>query len=161
MPLEIPPLRQRLDDIPCLVQAFLEFFSKEHKITVPRLSADALANLKGRRWEGNVRELKNLIERIVVLNGDKGEIIAGDLPPDQDNNQPRQSAFRPTERLSTVDKLIEEYILFVLNEVGHHQAKASEILGMNRRTLYRKLKSYSKRSQNVLEYRSLAERLIH
>ena len=159
VPLAIPPLRHRPDDIPCLVRSFLEFFSQEHKIPVPRLSPDALENLIRRRWEGNVRELKNPIERIVVLSGHKSEIVAGDLPPDQDN-QPEQCDFRP-EQLSTVDRLAEQYILYVLNKVGHHQGRASEILGMNRRTLYRKLKSYSKKSQNVLEYRSLAERLIH
>ena len=161
VPLEIPPLRHRPDDIPCLVQAFLEFFSQGHKMPAPRLSPDALENLMRRRWEGNIRELKNLIERVVVLNGHKGEIIASDLPSDRDNNQSESGDLRSAKRLSTVDELMEQYILYVLNAVDHHQGRASEILGINRRTLYRKLKSYSSKSQNVAGCRGLIDHLIH
>ena len=161
VPLEIPPLRDRPDDIPGLIQTFLESFAKEHQVPVPRLSHEALENLVRRRWQGNVRELKNLIERVVVLNGHKPEISAGDLPSDRENCRLDQDNFKPSERMSTMDELAEQYILYVLQKVGQHQGRASEILGINRRTLYRKLKAYSNESQNLSEYSSLIEHLMH
>jgi len=80
----IPPLRERIDDIPLLVAHFLQLYGRQHQVNGPQLSTDAMDALLTYRWPGNIRELKNVIERIVLMKPGR-TIRAADLPPDVTN----------------------------------------------------------------------------
>jgi DNA-binding NtrC family response regulator len=79
--LSLPPLRERIDDIPLLVEHFLDSFSRQHRVSTPRVSPAALEVLMAHRWPGNVRELKNVLERL-VLRAKGPTITPSELPPD-------------------------------------------------------------------------------
>ncbi len=130
-----PPLRERGDDILLLANHFIKKFSKELDKPVPRFSDQALQVLKNYNWPGNVRELENLIQRLLVMTD--GEIIdIPDLPPFL-----RFSALREKGLNRTLEEVISEYILNVLESVGGNKTKAAKILGISRKTLRNKLKS--------------------
>ncbi len=135
--IELPPLRERKEDIPLLVQHFVERFGKEPK-AISGVSEEALRILVNYAWPGNVRELENVIQRGIALCQHE-VILPEDLPAsmlqEADENL-LEKGFR--ERL-TVDQLEKEYIRKVLIEVGGNKSKAAEILGLDRKTLYRKL----------------------
>jgi len=80
--IEVPPLRERRDDIPCLLRHFLAAFSNMHRLPAPEINADALERLLTYDWPGNVRELKNVAERLVVGSGGGGHMGVGSLPPE-------------------------------------------------------------------------------
>ena len=129
-----PPLRERGDDILLLANHFIKKFSKELDKPVPRFSDQALQVLKNYNWPGNVRELENLIQRLLVMTD--GEIIdIPDLPPFL-----RFSALREKGLNRTLEEVISEYILNVLESVGGNKTKAAKILGISRKTLRNKLK---------------------
>lgn len=130
----LPPLHDRGEDILLLVQLFTEKLSKEMNRPAPRFSDKVLHVFKNYRWQGNVRELENLVQRLVVLSD--GELIdVADLP-----EQMRFSI----DRCQGVDRpLIEveaEYISNVLGSVKGNKTKAAEILGIDRKTLREKLR---------------------
>jgi transcriptional regulator with GAF, ATPase, and Fis domain len=77
----IPPLRDRVDDIPLLVNYYVTSYSQTHRLPAPEITAEALDVLMAYRWPGNIRELKNVVERIVLRSGGRS-VAAGDLPPD-------------------------------------------------------------------------------
>ncbi|MCK4420865.1 sigma-54-dependent Fis family transcriptional regulator [candidate division WOR-3 bacterium] len=130
-----PPLRERGDDILLLANHFIKKFSKELDKPVPRFSDQALQVLKNYNWPGNVRELENLIQRLLVMTD--GEIIdIPDLPPFL-----RFSALREKGLNRTLEEVISEFILNVLESVGGNKTKAAKILGISRKTLRNKLKS--------------------
>ena len=139
IPLMIPPLRERPEDIPLLANAFL---TKHSPGVPPPLSQEAITELKQYSWEGNARELENAIERALVLSGGSA-IEASDLAlSNEDAGQAAQfeetllsEAFR--QRL-TVRELTDLYIDRVLDECGGRKGEAARILGLNRRTLYRR-----------------------
>lgn len=126
----IPPLRERQNDIPLLVDHQVKSNAAfKHK----RFSGDALRILSEYPWPGNVRELQNVVHRVLLLS--KNDLIEpDDLPADLTAN-PNLSG----RRLEDVER---EHILTVLKEVGGHKGKAAEILGVDPKTLYRKLLSY-------------------
>ena len=144
--LEIPPLRDRVEDIPLLVEHFLEEFAPEHDREVPpTLSRDALRVLKRYSWPGNVRELRNVIESaLIFLKG--GEIEVTDLPVEVRSSQgvvaartPVQSPHGETRSMAEIERqAIEE----TLERTGGHRAEAARLLGIGLRTLQRKLKDY-------------------
>jgi DNA-binding NtrC family response regulator len=78
--IDVPPLRDRRDDIPCLLRHFLSTFSNMHRLPIPEIATDALERLLTYDWPGNVRELKNVAERLVVSGGTSGQIGVGSLP---------------------------------------------------------------------------------
>ena len=139
IPIEIPPLRERPEDIPLLATAFL----RKHADGRPRrLSAAALERLQHCVWEGNARELENVIERALALS-DASEIGLEDLPlptetpaaPPADPQSLVRDAF---ERRLTLAELEDLYIDQVLAQTGGNKVQAARILGINRRTLYRR-----------------------
>jgi DNA-binding NtrC family response regulator len=137
--MQIPPLAQRRDDIPLLVQHFLTKFSIRMKKDVTSIAPAALAILMGYAFPGNIRELENVIERgVAITNGDT--IAVEHLPP---NLQKSESlAFGKRDgKLPTLEEQERHYIRRVLDEVGGNQTAASEILGINRVSLWRKLKA--------------------
>jgi two-component system response regulator AtoC len=143
VPVALPPLRARGRDVLVLAQAFLERFAQQAGKPVRGLSAPAADKLLGYRWPGNVRELGNCIERAVALTR-FAEITVEDLPEkirDYRKSHVVLAADSPAE-LVPLDEVERRYILHVLDQVGGSRTIASRVLGLDRKTLYRRLKAY-------------------
>lgn len=141
--IDLPPLRKRKEDIPLLVMHFLNRFNRELKKKVVQVSAEAMKIFMDYSWPGNVRELENVIQRAVTLS--RGEtVVPDDLPSPMtrtDNNRYNSARDLASEKNWTLRDLEGEYIRLVLDRAGGNRSRASEILGIDRKTLYRKLKS--------------------
>ena len=141
--LDVPPLRDRIDDVPLIAEHFLKRFVRETGRKIRGFSDPAIEKLKGYRWPGNVRELKNVVERAVAL-GSGPTIDAGDIwLSELDVGAPVVGAanghsYRP-ESLEEVEK---RHILETLNHTDWNKSQAAAILGIERSTLDRKIKSY-------------------
>jgi DNA-binding NtrC family response regulator len=137
--LKLPPLRERREDIPLLVDAFLKKCGASRGKEVKAVSESALAMLMDYGWPGNVRELENIIERAVTLTrGDK--IIPEDLPPTiQGSRGDRRVLDDAAERTLPLEAVEKEYILKILEKMGGNKYQAAHALGIDRKTLYRKL----------------------
>jgi DNA-binding NtrC family response regulator len=136
--IELPPLRDRKEDIPLIIQHFITKFNKNLKKNVSGISEQALKLLFNYAWPGNVRELENIIERAITLT--QGEVISlEDLPTPMAHEEDKDSTGKALREKYTVDQLEKEYIKKVLIEAGGNKSKAAQILGLNRKTLYRKL----------------------
>jgi DNA-binding NtrC family response regulator len=137
LPIALPPLRERRRDIPLLVQHFRRQLAEEGTVPAP-LGAETMTPLLAHQWPGNVRELEHWVERIALA-----ERAA---PPAPRSAHPVTApgvefAAFDAERL-TLDALERRYILHVLAQERGHQSRAADRLGIDRRTLYRKLKEY-------------------
>ena len=143
--LVLPKLRDRREDIPALAEHFLDFAMKLYKRSGVRFAEDAIPALQEFSWPGNVRELRNLIERtLVMLEG--SEITAGDLGLKSSARMEKAPAldFQMSFPVGTSLKEMElEAIRRTLEFTGGDKAKAAEILGINQRTIYRKLPELS------------------
>jgi len=136
--IEIPPLRERGDDIFLLTQHFAAKFAEELGKPKLRFSENALSVLKNYHWPGNVRELENVVQRLVVMT--EGNLIeVPDLP-----SLMRFSALQKTGLHRTLAEVEADYIGNVLASVGGNKTKAAEILGIDRKTLREKLSRKSK-----------------
>ena len=139
VPIRVPPLRRRKEDIPILVHHFLEKFSKKIKRHMPEVSPEAMELLKEYAWPGNVRELEHIIERILILE-DTDIIRTRDLPSFISQ---REGDFRMfSEELFNLRELEKRYIRFVLRRTKGKKKQAADILGINRKTLGMKIKKY-------------------
>jgi DNA-binding NtrC family response regulator len=144
IPIEVPPLRERREDIPLLLKHFLEAGSRERGRPVPVLSREAEDRLLGHAWPGNVRELENAIERLVVLCGER-EIGEADLPaalrrpsapaPHAPQLPPTGLSFR-----DVVEDFETHLILQALEQTHWNKNRAAQLLGLNRTTLIEKIK---------------------
>ena len=133
----VPPLRGRPEDIPKLIAHFVR---RMRAVSAPRLSARALDRLIAYPWPGNVRELENTIERLALFS--RGRTIeAEDLPEKFREAKPKveESLF---EGLPTLDEIEKRYLVHVLGRVEGNRTRAAEILGIDRRTLYRMLERF-------------------
>jgi DNA-binding NtrC family response regulator len=130
----VPPLRERAADIPLLAQHFLAKFARETGRPVKRLAPEAVALLVGYHWPGNVRELEHTIERAVALASSE-TLLAHDLPA-QVRQEPERAPRVPVAGM-TLEDLKHWYVNKVLEEAGGNKLRAAELLGINRRTLYR------------------------
>lgn len=140
IPVVIPPLRHRKDDIPILAEHFLKKFSATNNARVKGFTKRAVAKLMSMRWEGNVRELENIIERAVVLC--TGSLIdEADLPTGGAETS-EQFFSGAISDFPTIEQLERRYIHVILEKTGGRKDKAAQILGINRRTLYRKEREY-------------------
>lgn len=136
--IELPPLRERREDIPLLVQHFIRKFSQDLKKNISGISEEALKIFLNYTWPGNVRELENVIQRAITLS--QHEIIhLEDLPPSMLQERDKNILEKAVQEKYTIDQLEKEYIKRILVEVGGNKSKAAEILGLDRKTLYRKL----------------------
>jgi DNA-binding NtrC family response regulator len=151
--LRIPPLRDRREDIPLLANHFLTTFAEENGRPDMRFSHGAMRALMNARWEGNVRELRNLVESLAVL-APEDEIRVDDLPaeyrkpapeapvPDAPSSQPEPENEPPAGATMTMDEIERRAILGALEKTGGNRTQAAELLGIGLRTLQRKLKEY-------------------
>ena len=137
VPIQIPPLSERTEDILPLSQHFIGRFSEKFGRESIRLGNDAADALARYRWPGNVRELEHAIERAVLLS-DSDTIDPGDLPPEITRPTRENTNTAPM----TLDELEREHILKRLDECGGNRSEAARQLGISRNTLARKLKSY-------------------
>jgi DNA-binding NtrC family response regulator len=160
--LRIPSLTERREDIPLLANHFLDQFVRENGREPMRFSSDAMRRLMGAPWEGNVRELRNVVESLVVLtpgdvieDADLPAEVRGDgapLPPTPDGVLPSEPpVVAPTSSADapasipvgvTMDEIERRAILQALEATGGNRTKAAEMLGIGLRTLQRKLKEY-------------------
>ncbi len=135
--IDIPPLRERGDDILLLINHFATKFAEEYSKPVPRFSDKALQSLRNYHWPGNVRELENVIQRLIVMT--EGEVIeVSDLP-----SLMRFSALRKTGLNRSLAEVEAEHIRNVMASVKGNKTHAAKILGIDRKTLRSKLKRYS------------------
>ena len=135
IPLHIPPLRERRDDIPLLIEAFLEEFERLSPKGRIELSDATIRELQARPWPGNVRELRNTIRRVVIAGGSLPPEAAGTAALETAPASPPESAHR---RLPDLER---EAIERAMHEAGGNVAAAAAALGLSRATLYRRLKS--------------------
>ncbi len=140
IPFQVPPLRERSEDIPLLVDHFNQRFSREYGKKPKTFSEDAIAAMQGYDWFGNIRELKNMIERIVIMNAGS-DISASDLPKLEPTNETMSVNFRfPTFKDAT-DAYQREFIQHKLAEFDGNVAKAAEHMGVDRSHLYRRMRN--------------------
>ena len=140
IPIVIPPLRHRQEDIPILAEYFLKKYSATNRSSVRGFTKRAVSKLMGLKWEGNVRELENVIERAVVLCT-AGLIDESDIPsPETASAETFFGA--ATGDFPTLEQLERRYIEMIMEKTAGRKDKASQILGINRRTLYRKEREY-------------------
>jgi len=147
LPFQVPPLRNRKDDIPRLCQHFLLFFCSKESREIKSISEEALKALKAYNWPGNVRELKNLIERLVIMTPGK-TINLSDLPLgiNQNNSQNEQQKLNTKELPSSYREAKEvfekQFLEKKLNENNWNVSKTAEEIGLERSNLHRKIKHY-------------------
>jgi DNA-binding NtrC family response regulator len=138
--LQVPPLAERKDDIPLLCHYFLEKFSAAQGKRVDRVSDEVMEILMNYAFPGNVRELENIMERAVTLASGSTVELAH-LPMDLREHRFEVQRREKTE-LPTLDEHEREYVAWVLDQVKGNKTKAAEILGIDRVSLWRKLKRY-------------------
>jgi len=131
----IPPLRERKEDITELSLHFLKRYCRKLSKTISGFSPEALEGLNTYHWPGNVRELENVIERAVTLC-DTDTVHSHDL------SIPLPLSVTDKGRHVSLEHMEKEHILSVLRETRGNQSKASQLLGIDRKTLYLKLKKY-------------------
>ncbi len=137
----LPTLKERREDIPLLVHHFIEKYNAETGKRVQGLAPSAMALLQGYAWPGNIRELRNTVERAMILVD--GEIIGEEqLPPDMQSSRPEAATLRVPLGIP-IDKVEKEYILASLQRNGGNKARTAEILGISEKTLYNKLNRYA------------------
>lgn len=155
VPIHVPPLRERPEDIPLLANAFLSHFWRKHRkpdLAPPKLTKGAYGVLRGRAWAGNVRELQNVIEHAVVLLEPGADVKAEDLPfvdiPRNPNDVSLEAEVRNDEggyyaaRDRLVAKFERTFITRALVRAGGNVSKASRVTGIDRTTFYRMMERH-------------------
>jgi transcriptional regulator with PAS, ATPase and Fis domain len=140
----LPDLRDRREDIPLLLEHFLERFAGsngENGAKTRYFSKDAMRLLLSSDWPGNVRELENAVEHACAI-GIEPMLKISDLPPHLNGLVGKMRTIMPIGEKRTLDEVERRHILFILEETGDNHVRAAEILGIDRRTLYRKLDKY-------------------
>ena len=155
VPIKLPPLRQRQEDIPLLAAHFLTYYWQRHRQVgerIPRLSESAIAFLRSRPWRGNVRELQNVIEHVAVLAEPEQVIQPSDIPLYEDSpdwTPPEPAALAATSFAAGTDEAFHaakdrligqferEYLTRLVTRAGGNMSKAARLAGIDRTTLYR------------------------
>jgi transcriptional regulator of acetoin/glycerol metabolism len=128
--IEVPPLRERVEDIPCLVETFIRRHATEARV---RCSPEVLQALTRLDWPGNVRQLENLV-RGVLVRRHRGDVCLVDLPP-------AYLAAARRRRLTRIEQVERDAIVAELRTAGN-KVEAARLLGISRATLYRKIRTY-------------------
>jgi two-component system nitrogen regulation response regulator NtrX len=151
IPIRVPPLRDRNEDVPALVRHFADLFSREHNRRPQRFTAAALEHLQKARWKGNVRELRNTVERLIIMTpGDT--IDVHDLrdivriesrPAGPDNEKERPGTLREFKEVAERSFLVDK-----LREHNWNISRTAEVIGTPRSNLYKKLEQYGISQEN-------------
>jgi two-component system NtrC family response regulator len=143
VPLNLPPLRQRREDIPVLIEHFLTRVCKRHNRSLKTFSADALERLVSARWPGNVRQLRNVVERLVVtVHSDT--IHADEIPTDLDPTISGAQSAELCTLADAVEQAEKKTIQAALAACGYHREKSATMLGVSVRTLHYKMNRYGR-----------------
>jgi two-component system response regulator HydG len=139
VPIHLPPLRDRLEEIPILAEHFLAMYSRKNRRTIRGFTPEATQALLRYDWPGNVRELENVIERAVILT--VGDVVTPDVLPAHIRGEeaPRTES---GEQLTLLEQAERDLIVQAMLACGGNRTRAAEQLGMSRRSLYNKLKRY-------------------
>ncbi|HKJ87129.1 MAG TPA: sigma 54-interacting transcriptional regulator, partial [Gammaproteobacteria bacterium] len=153
--IEMPPLRERTEDIPALTHHFVQEVAAQYDREVEGFTAEALSRLASRPWPGNLRELRNLVERCVVLADSPWvaptlvdqlleQSEGGGLPANglSGRDAPPEGRDPESSSMASLEEVERLHILRVLEAVEGHRERAARILGINKTTLWRKLKHY-------------------
>jgi transcriptional regulator with PAS, ATPase and Fis domain len=166
VPIHIPPLRERPEDIPLLAAHFLQAYWKRHRGSdrpAPRLTETAVDHLRSRLWKGNVRELQNVMEHAIVLVEGRDSIDADDLPQVGTSaaaDFPIQGAYLGDDvtlgsyhetRDRVVARFEKQYLTWVLQETQGNVSEAARVAGVNRATLYRMLERHGLSKADVVD----------
>jgi DNA-binding NtrC family response regulator len=153
IPIRVPPLRERVSDIPLLVQHFLHEFSRKKKKPIKRLGSEAMDLLMSYPWPGNIRELENLVERLVILS--EGEEIQVSELPDRFRAKPAVSSIKTQEipeqgihLTIAVQEFERDLILKALDKSNWVKSRAAQLLHLNRTTLLEKMKKQNIQASN-------------
>jgi len=139
IPIHLPPLRERRDDVPELVRHFLRLYARQCARSTPRMSPDAMERLRRHDWPGNVRELRNLIQRLVVLH-ESDWIDVRDLPPEiRLGTRPRATGVSVGHTIAQAERWL---IMKTLEHTRGSRTEAANMLGITTRTLRNKLARY-------------------
>ena len=146
--ISLPPLRQRLNDLPVLCEALITNLNRKHTCNVTSVTAEVMEAFRKYNWPGNVRELRNVLERAVIMAGE-GVIQMAHLPYDFGapvGSRPPAHIFEPESvRLAvgtTVGEAEKALIQLTLQHTKNNKTRAAEILGISLKTLFNKLKEY-------------------
>ena len=139
--LRLPPLRERREDIPLLIEHFIRLACQTHNKRVDTISPEAVRRLTGQQWAGNVRELRSVIDQMVVLAG-KPVLDLEDLPESLRGSTEIVLAGGPSTAGLTMEQLEKIHIANTLKLTGGNRDKTAKMLGIGARTLYRKLREY-------------------
>ena len=153
IPIQLPPLRERPDDIPALVTHFAEQLSRDNNRRTPKFTPQAVEFLKQQRWKGNIRELRNAIERVVIMADDRVDVDdLRDLVRLEprgavgDNNEVRGDA-RPGTLREFKESAERAFLVQKLREHAWNISKTAEVIGTPRSNLYKKLEQYNIRQE--------------
>ncbi|PYR06297.1 MAG: Fis family transcriptional regulator [Acidobacteria bacterium] len=149
IPIHVPPLRERPEDVPLLVRHYIDYFSRENNVRPKRITQAALEGLQRYRWKGNIRELRNTVERMIIMSsGDS--IDVADLPdivrspgaaaaprPSSDNEAAKGGTLREFK-----DNAERAFLVAKLRENGWNISKTAEVIDTPRSNLYKKLEQY-------------------
>ena len=147
LPLQVPPLRERPDDVPELVRFYAEMFPNQENLPYRPFSVAAQNRLRNHAWPGNIRELRNLVQRLLVLGGE-GEVSVAEVEealqqnppapqPASDNHPP----FFDLPLREAREQFEREYLVYKLKEAGGSVGRLADVVGMERTHLYRKLRA--------------------
>jgi len=151
IPIFVPPLRDRASDIPALVRHFADLFSRDNNLRPKRFTEAAMDLLQRYRWKGNIRELRNTVERLIIMTpGDAVDV--GDLPDPIRFDQRVAAADNAAERAAGTLREFKEateraYLVQKLREHGWNISKTAEVIGTPRSNLYKKLEQYNIRQE--------------
>jgi DNA-binding NtrC family response regulator len=138
--LDVPPLVERLDDVPGLARHFAGLLSAEAGRPAPEFGAEAMQRLREHDWPGNVRELRNVVERALIL-GDGRTVRVADLPAEMGRKAGREEIRFTLGR--PIEEVERDYLLATLRRFGGNRARTAEALGISPKTLYSKLRRYA------------------
>tara|TARA_R110002051_G_scaffold57104_3_gene105805 strand:+ start:6410 stop:7813 length:1404 start_codon:yes stop_codon:yes gene_type:complete len=147
VPIAVPSLEERREDIPLLAEYFIEILNKGQGLPLRKLAEDARALLQTMLWPGNVRQLKNVVERVLILGESGDDISAKELPASDESASAQEGRIVLSGGLATLPlrearELFErEYLLTQINRFGGNISRTASFVGMERSALHRKLKS--------------------
>lgn len=146
VPVEVPSLEERREDVPELARYFIDYFNREQGLTARDLGEDAAAMLQTMSWPGNVRQLKNVIERVMILGDGNGPIEARDLPgqteaPTTDEDISLSPSLTTLPLRDARELFERQYLMAQINRFGGNISRTASFVGMERSALHRKLKS--------------------
>src|ERR1700730_1368126 len=150
IPISVPPLRERPEDVPLLVRHYIDYFSRENNVRPKRITQAATEALQRYRWKGNIRELRNTVERLIIMTGpdsiDVADLREPARPPASGGASPKQSTDGEPAKGGTLrefkDTAERAYLVAKLRENGWNISKTAEVIDTPRSNLYKKLEQY-------------------